>query len=96
MRAAVTKRLMSRLEGQLYRTLGDEMVKAELDVESFTLKAEGAAQAFGTKRSDIEKLVAESDSDPMDFYTFFWEYLLDDRDVIDLRKEWKARRTPPR
>jgi hypothetical protein len=26
----------------------------------------------------------------MDFYTFFWEHLLDDRDVVDLKKEWKT------
>jgi hypothetical protein len=96
MRAAVVKRLMTRIETQLYRTLGDEMVKAELDVESFNLKAEAAAQAFGPGRSDVERLVAESDSTPMDFYTFFWEYLLDDRDVIDLKKEWKNRSTRPR
>jgi hypothetical protein len=96
MRAAVVKRLMSRLEGHLYQALGDEMVKAELDVESFNLKAESAAQAFGRKKADIEALVAESDGTTMDFYTFFWEYLLDDRDVIDLKKEWRTRGTAPR
>jgi hypothetical protein len=96
MRAAVMKRLMTRIETQLYRTLGDEMVKAELDVESFNLKAEAAALAFGPTRADIEKLVEETDTTPMDFYTFFWEYLLDDRDVIDLKKEWKARNNRPR
>jgi hypothetical protein len=96
MRAAVVKRLMSRLQGHLYEALGDEMVKAELDVESFNLKAEAAAQAFGRSRSELEKLVRETDNTPMDFYTFFWEYLLDDRDVIDLKKEWKARNNPLR
>src|SRR5262245_43725746 len=54
-RAAVVKRLMARLEQQLYRTLGDEIVKAELDVESFILKAETAAQTFGRTKADIEK-----------------------------------------
>ena len=44
MRAAVVKRLISRLEKHLYRALGDEMVKAELDVETFRLKAEAAIQ----------------------------------------------------
>ena len=44
MRAVVMKRLLSRIEERLYKTLGDEMVKAELDVERFTLKAEAAAQ----------------------------------------------------
>jgi hypothetical protein len=96
MRAAVMKRLMARIESRLLQTLGDEMVKAELDVESFNLKAETAAQAFGPTREDIESVVAETDSTPMDFYTFFWEYLLDERDVIDLKKEWKARGTRPR
>ncbi len=32
----------------------------------------------------------------MDFYTFFWEYLLDDREIIDLKKEWKAKDIPLR
>jgi hypothetical protein len=95
MRAAVIKRLISRLETHLYRALGDEIVKAELDVESFKLKAEAAAQAFGTTKADIEKLVTDTDNTPMDFYTFFWEYLLDERDAIDLKKEWKSWRNPP-
>src|SRR5262249_55622502 len=60
LRVAVMKRLMSRLEAKMYGSIGDEIVKAELDVESFTLKAEAAAQAFGTKKADIEKLVAET------------------------------------
>src|SRR2546426_4328073 len=96
MRAAVVKRLISRLESHLYQALGDEMVKAELDVENFNLKAETAAQAFGRSKAEIEKLVADNDSTPMDFFTFFWDYLLDDREVIDLKKEWKARSSPPR
>lgn len=95
MRATVIKRLVSRLETHLYRALGDEIVKAELDVESFKLKAEAAAQAFGTTKADIEKLVTETDNTPMDFYTFLWEYLLDERDAIDLKKEWKSWRNPP-
>ena len=96
MRAAVMKRFMSRLEARLYQALGDEMVKAELDVENLSLKTENAVQAFGHTQSDIEHLVLESDSTPMDFYSFFWDYLLDDREVIDLKKEWKARGTRPR
>jgi hypothetical protein len=90
LRAAVVKKLMGRLETHLYRSLGDEMVKAELDVEAFSLKAEAAAQAFGYTKDDIEKLAAESECTPMDFYTFFWEYLLDDREIVDLKKEWKT------
>jgi hypothetical protein len=90
LRAAVVKRLIARLETHLCRALGDEMVKAELDVEAISLKAEAAAQAFGGTKADIDTLAAESDCTPMDFYTFFWEYLLDERDVVDLRKEWRT------
>ena len=96
MRAAVVKRLMSRIQTHLYQTLGDEIVKADLDVESFHLKAEAAAQVFGRKKKDIEKLVAEADRSPMDFYSFFWDYLLDERETIDLKKEWKTKGTRPR
>jgi hypothetical protein len=96
MRAAVVKRLLARLGGHLYGTLGDEMVKAELDVESFNLKAEAAAQIFGRTKADIEKAALETDRTPLDFYAFFWEYLLDEREVIDLKKEWKAWGTQPR
>jgi hypothetical protein len=95
-RAAVVKRLMARLQTHLYRALGDEIVRAELDVESFTLKVEAAAQAFGTTQTDIEQLVLDSDRTPMDFYTFFWEYLLDDNDTTDLKKKWKEWGIPPR
>jgi hypothetical protein len=96
MRAAVVKRLIARLEGHLYRTLGDEIVKAALDVESFKLKAEAAAQAFGKTKEEVEKLVTETDRTPLDFYAFFWDYLLDEREVIDLKKEWKTWGTAPR
>ena len=95
-RAAVVKRLMARMANQLYGTLGNQMVQAELDVESFQLKAEAAAKAFGAAKGDIEKLVSDSGRAPLDFYSFFWDYLLDKRDTIDLKKEWKAWGTPPR
>ena len=95
-RAAVMKRLMARIEAHLYRAIGDEMVKAELDVESIKLKAEDAAQAFGRTKAKIEQLVVETDRTPLDFYSFFWDYLLDEREVIDLKKEWKAWGTPTR
>ena len=90
--AAAVKRLVARLEHQLYRTLGDQIVKTELDVESFMLKAEAAGQAFGRSKGDVEKLVASAGCTSMDFYNFFWEYLLDDRENIDVKKEWKAAR----
>ena len=62
----------------------------------FNLKAESAAQTFGGTKAEIEKLVLETDRTPLDFYAFFWEYLLDERESIDLKKEWKAWGTPPR
>jgi hypothetical protein len=95
-RASVIKRLLARIQNRLYQTLGDEIVKAELDVESFILKTDAAAQVFGTKKADIEKLAAESNRTPADFYSFFFEYLLDEREINDLKKEWKAKGTPPR
>ena len=89
-RAAALKNLMNRLQSHLYQALGDEIVKAELDVESLALKAEAAAQTFGRTQKDIENLVAESGRSTADFYAFFWEYLLDDREPEDLKKQWKA------
>src|ERR1700752_3049432 len=59
MRAAVVKRLIRRLETDLYQAIGDQIVKAELDVESFNLKTEAAARAFGRTRAEIEKLVLQ-------------------------------------
>jgi len=97
MRAAVIKRLVGRLQERLYQTLGEEMVKAELDAESFMLKADAGAQAFGNSKADIEKLVAETGRTSADFYNFFWQYLVDDeREVTDLKKEWRTKDTPPR
>ena len=96
MRNTVMQRLVSRIEGRLYQTLGDEMVKAELDAERFTLKAEAAAQAFGTTTADIEKFAGETGRTALEFYAFFWEYLRNDREVKDLKKEWKAKSTPLR
>jgi len=96
MRATVTKRLIARIQNHLYQTLGDEIVKAELDIENFKLKAEAAAQLFGTTNADVEKVVAEAGRTATEFSSLFWEYLLDDRDLIDLKKEWKAKGTPPR
>jgi hypothetical protein len=96
MRAVVMKRLISRIEERLYQTLGDEMVKAELDVENFILKTDAAVQVFGRTKPEIEKVVAESGRTAMDFHNFFWEYMLDDREVTDVKKEWKTKDIPPR
>ena len=60
MRAAVARNLSNRLQSHLYSTLGNEIVKAELDVEGFTLRAEAVAQAFGNTRKEIEKLADEN------------------------------------
>ena len=89
-RAAASKNLMTRLQSHLYQALGNEIVRAELDVEGLTLRAEAAAQAFGRTHADIENLVAESGRSAVDFYSFFWEYLLGDREPTDLKKQWKA------
>jgi hypothetical protein len=89
-RAAVIKNLMNRLQSHLYQALGNEIVKAQLDIESFNLKAETAAQIFGRTRAEIESLVSEAGRSNSDFYTFFWEYMLDEREGIDLKKEWRA------
>lgn len=96
MRAAVVKRLMARMQTNLYATLGNEIVKAELDVESLKLKVEAAAQVFGREKADIEKLADDSGRTASDFYSFIWEYLLDENEVSDLKKDWKAKGTPPR
>ena len=89
-RAAAVKNLMVRLQSRLYQALGDEIVKAALDAESLTLRAEAAAQTFGRTQQDIEKLVVESGRSSADFYAFFWEYLLDDREPEDLKRQWKT------
>jgi hypothetical protein len=89
-RAIVMKSLSNRLQFHLYATLGNEMVKAELDIEGLKMKAEDAAQAFGSTRSDIEELVAKTGKTPSDFYEFFWNYMMDERDGIDPKKAWKT------
>jgi hypothetical protein len=89
-RAIVMKSLSHRLQFHLYASLGNEMVKAELYIEGLKMKAEEVAQTFGRARSDIEKLVAKSGKTSADFYEFFWNYMMDDRDGIDPKKAWKA------
>jgi len=89
MRAVAMRNLSNRLQSHLYQTLGDEIVKAELDIEGFSLKAEAAVQAFGETRKDIEKLTSRTQSTPDDFYEFFWKYMTDDREGIEPKKAWK-------
>jgi hypothetical protein len=89
-RAIVMKSLSRRLQFHLYASLGNEMVKAELDIEGLKMKAEEAAQAFGRTRSEIEKLAAKTGNTTADFYEFFWNYMMDERHDIDPRKAWKT------
>jgi hypothetical protein len=89
-RAVVMKNLSNRLQFHLYATLGNEIVKAELDIEGMTMKAEEIAQAFGNSRGDIEKLTSKTGNTPSDFYAFFWEYMMDEREGVDPKKAWKA------
>jgi hypothetical protein len=89
MRAVAMRNLSNRLQSHLYQTLGDEIVKAELDIEGFTLKAEAAAQAFGDTKQDIEKLALKSGSTPQDFYEFFWKYMTDEHEGVEPKKAWK-------
>src|SRR4030095_601584 len=83
MRAVAMRNLSNRLQSHLYQTLGNEIVKAELDIEGFTLRAEAAAQAFGETRKDIEKLALRSQSTPDEFYEFFWKFMTDEREGIE-------------
>jgi hypothetical protein len=89
-RAQVTKNLSSRLQFHLYANLGNEIVRAGLDIEGLKLKAEAAAQAFGRSHDEIEKLAAKSGKTAEDFYAFFWQYMMDEREGIDPKKAWKS------
>jgi hypothetical protein len=51
-------RFTRRLERRLYQGLGDEMVRAELDIGNFFLRLEEAAQVFGTTRREIDEMLA--------------------------------------
>lgn len=90
MRAVVMRSLSTRIQPDLYRTLGNEIVKAELDIESFALKAEAVAQAFGRSRKEIEKVAAKTGQTFTDFHAFFWQYMMDDGDSGDPKKAWKS------
>jgi hypothetical protein len=89
MRAVVARNLSNRLQSHLYSTLGNEIVKTELDIEGFALKAEAAAQAFGNTRKEIEKLAAKTGSTSAKFYEFFWKYMTEERDGVEPKKAWK-------
>ena len=89
MRAVAMRNLSNRLQSHLYQALGNEIVKAELDIEGFTLRAEAAAQAFGETRQDIEKLALQARSTPQEFYEFFWKFMTDEREGVEPKKAWK-------
>ena len=88
--ATVLRRFMRRLEGRLYQGLGDEMVRAELDVENLYLRMEAASQALGRTSAEIKTLLSKTGGTRADFTNFFLDYLLSDRDVTDLEQEWQV------
>lgn len=90
MRALIMKHLSNRLQFHLYATLGKEIVRAELDIAGFKSKADAAVQAFGTAPNDIKELVGKTGHTATDFYEFFWNYMMDEREGIDPKKAWKA------
>jgi hypothetical protein len=95
LRAVVARNLSNRLQGHLYQTLGNEIVKTELDIEALTLKIEAAAQSFGNSQKDIEDLTAKTGHTTADFYEFFWKYVMDEREGIEPKKAWKKAITKP-
>jgi hypothetical protein len=78
------------LQSQLYKALGKEIVRAELNLETLVLKAEAAAQIFGRTKAEAAAYAAKSARTLADFETFFWENLLSDSEPSDLKKSWKA------
>lgn len=96
LRAVVARNLSNRLQSHLYETLGNEIVKAELDIEGFMLKLEAAIQAFGNTHKDVEQLTEKSGSSTADFYEFFWKYMMDEREGIEPKKAWKKAATENR
>ena len=86
--ATVLRRFMRRLEGRLYQGLGDEMVRAELDIENLYLRMEAASQALGRTTAEIKELLSTTGGTRADFMNFFWDYVLSDRDTMDLEEEW--------
>jgi len=89
-RASVAKNLTNHLQSQLYRALGKEIVRAELNLETMVLKAEAAAQIFGKTRNEVAAYAAKSERTLADFEAFFWESLFNDSEPSDLKKNWKA------
>jgi len=89
-RAAVGQNLSKRLQKHMYQALGNEIVRAELNLETMVLKAEAAAQTFGRTKREIAALAARSGRTTADFERFFWDNLLSESESSDLKKHWKA------
>ena len=89
-RAAVGQNLSKRLQKHMYQALGNEIVRAELNLETMVLKAEAAAQTFGRTKREIAALAARSGRTAADFERFFWDNLLNESESSDLKKHWKA------
>jgi hypothetical protein len=89
-RAAVGRKMRERLQTRLLPILGDEIVKAQLDVENRALRAEAAAQAFGRSKAEIQALTKEAKRSPAEFDAFFWDYLLSEKETKNLKKEFKS------
>jgi len=89
-RAAVARNLTKRLQTDMYQSLGKEIVRAQLNLETMVLKAEAAAQTFGRTKREIAAMAAKSGRTPADFEAFFWENLLNESESADLMKHWKA------
>jgi len=89
-RAAVGQNLSKRLQKHMYQALGNEIVRAELNLETMVLKAEAAAQTFGRTKREIATLAARSGRTTADFERFFWDNLLSESESSDLKKHWKA------
>jgi len=89
-RASVAKHLTHHLQSQLYKALGKEIVRAELNLESLVMKAETAAQVFGRTKAELTAYTSKSGRTMADFETFFWESLLNESEPSDLKKNWKA------
>ena len=89
-KATMLGRFTRRLERRLYQGLGDEMVRAELDIENFFLRLEAAAQLFGTTRREIDEMLAFVGVTETTFKDFLWEYVAGDADIDDIKRAWKA------
>ncbi len=89
-RASVAKNLTHHVQSQLYKALGKEIVRAELNLETLVMKAETAAQVFGKTKAEAAAYAAKSGRTMADFEAFFWGSLLNESEPSDLKKNWKA------